>query len=250
MQSGLDQFAAGGICGLHDVGARVQRPQPCEKGCAGRLDVGFGQDDAVGNGDLAHGFLVAVECFHAIERIDGRYHARQAQRGGEGRMAEDGLQHRHRIGQAGGLDHDALERGNLPRLHAVDQVGQRVDQFAAHRAAQAAIGKLDQPVHRLLDKQMVDADLAEFVDDDRGALHAWRLQEPVEERRLARAEKSGQDCDRDRLEGMQASASDRAGFRTAIGARERDRRNGLAGCRCPAGRLGFADRFGDGFRHR
>ena len=81
-------------------------------------------------------------------------------------MRHDRLQHRRRIGEAGGLDDDAAQPGDAAGLQAVDQIGERIDEIAAHRAAQAAVGELDDAVGRLLDQQMVDRDVAELVDDD------------------------------------------------------------------------------------
>src|SRR5580693_7347054 len=42
----------------------------------------------------------------------------------------------------------------------------------------------------------IEADLAELVDDDRGRRHAGLLQHVIENRRLAAAEKTGQQGDR------------------------------------------------------
>ena len=46
-------------------------------------------------------------------------------------------------------------------------------------------------------QRMVDPDLAEFVDDDRGVGALRRFEEPLDQRRLARAEKPGDDRHRD-----------------------------------------------------
>jgi hypothetical protein len=43
---------------------------------------------------------------------------------------------------------------------------------------------------------VVDADLAELVDDDGGARHAGMAQQPVQQGGLAAAEKAGQHGDR------------------------------------------------------
>ena len=86
--------------------------------------------------------------------------------------------------------------GDPAGLQPVDEIGQRVDQFAAHRAAQAAVRQLDDAVGRLLDQQMVDRHVAELVDDDGGVGQRRVLEQPVEQRRLAGAEKAGQHRDR------------------------------------------------------
>ena len=100
-------------------------------------------------------------------------------------MPHDRMQHRRRIGEPGGFDDDALQRLDAPGLEPVDQVGQRIHQLAAHRAAQAAVGKLDHALARLLNQQMINADLAELVDDDRRIAQRRIFQKPVEKRRLA-----------------------------------------------------------------
>jgi hypothetical protein len=40
---------------------------------------------------------------------------------------------------------------------------------------------------------MVDADVAELVDDDRRTAHAWMAEQPAQQRRLAAAQKPGDD---------------------------------------------------------
>ena len=42
------------------------------------------------------------------------------------------------------------------RLHPVHEVGQRIDQFAAHGAAETAVGQFDDAVARRLDQQVID----------------------------------------------------------------------------------------------
>src|SRR5690606_36403450 len=84
-------------------------------------------------------------------------------------------------------------------LDAIEDIGQRIDQIASHRAADAAVGKLDDAVARLLDQKVVDAHLAEFVDDDRRRVQCRILQQPVEKGCLAGPEKAGEDRDRDGL---------------------------------------------------
>ncbi len=92
-----------------------------------------------------------------------------------------------------------LQAGDAARLQPVDQIGQRIDQFAAHRAAQAAVGKLDHAIGRLLHQQMVDGDIAELVDDDGRVGKRRILQQPVEQRRLAGTQKTGEHRNGDRM---------------------------------------------------
>ena len=55
-----------------------------------------------------------------------------------------------------------------PSSRRAQEIEQRVDEFAANGAAQAARGHLDDIVVGLLDEQMIEADFAELVDDDGG----------------------------------------------------------------------------------
>ena len=101
-----------------------------------------------------------------------------------------------RLGQreAGGFDHDVLDGGLLRQ----DKVERR-HEGVRHRATQAAIGELDDVVGRAggvgaaLEDVAVDADVAELVDDH-GEAAALRVGEHVtDQRRLAGAEKAGDD---------------------------------------------------------
>jgi hypothetical protein len=68
---------------------------------------------------------------------------------------------------------------------------------AAHRAADAAIVHLVDLFVGFDDQVVVDADLAELVDDHRVALAVTFGQDAVEQRRLARAEIAGEHRHRD-----------------------------------------------------
>ena len=55
--------------------------------------------------------------------------------------------------------------------------------------------KLDHRIVGRLDEEVVDADRAQLVDDDRGVAKPLRPEKPVEERRLAASEEPGEDED-------------------------------------------------------
>ena len=84
-----------------------------------------------------------------------------------------------------------------PVCHPVDEFRQRIDQFAANGAAQAPVGKLDHAIRSLFDQQMIDRHVAEFIDDHRRIGKGGVLQQAVEQRRFAGAEKTGQHGYRD-----------------------------------------------------
>ena len=105
---------------------------------------------------------------------------------------EEGLRDRGGIGEAGGLDDDGVELAL-----ALHQPLDDADEIAAHRAADAAIVHLEDFLVGADDEVVVDAYLAELVDDD-GEFLAVRLgEDAVQERGLAGAEIAGEDGDGD-----------------------------------------------------
>ncbi len=103
---------------------------------------------------------------------------------------EEGLRHRRRIGEAGGLHDDGVELA-LALHQAVDDA----HQVAAHGAADAAVVHLEHFFVGADDEVVVDADLAEFVDDHGVFLAVVFRQDAVEQRGLAGAEIAGQHGD-------------------------------------------------------
>src|SRR5690606_23484691 len=75
------------------------------------------------------------------------------------------------------------------------QVGQGPHQIAAHGAAEAACGELDEALVAGRDEVVIEADLAELVDDDGGAREGRLTQQPAEQGGLAAAEETGQNRD-------------------------------------------------------
>ena len=84
-----------------------------------------------------------------------------------------------------------------PRLAPRQEIVDRVDQIAADGAAQAAGGHLDDILVGAFDQQMIDAGVAELVDDDGGIGEEGILQQLVQQGRLSGAEEAGQDGDGD-----------------------------------------------------
>ncbi len=106
------------------------------------------------------------------------------------------MQDRRGVGETSGLDRNAGEERNLALDPVDEQAGQSVDNVAAHGAAQTAAVEQHDILARPLDEEMVEADLAELVDDNRGRRHAGLLQHMIEHGRLPTAEKTGQQGDR------------------------------------------------------
>ena len=101
-----------------------------------------------------------------------------------------GLGDRRRIGEPGRLDDDRVELA-LAFHQALDDA----DEVAAHGAADAAVVHLEDFFVRPDDQIVVDADFAEFVDDDGVFLAVRFAQDAVQQGRLARAEIAGEDRD-------------------------------------------------------
>ncbi len=108
---------------------------------------------------------------------------------------EEGLRDRRGIGEAGRLDDDGVELAL-----ALHQPFDDADQVAAHGAADAAVVHLEHFLVGADDELVVDADLAEFVDDHGVALAVLLGEDAVEQRRLAGAEIAGEHGDGDFVE--------------------------------------------------
>jgi hypothetical protein len=74
-----------------------------------------------------------------------------------------------------------------------------LDEVFPDAAAEAAIIQLENLLVGADDQLVVDAHLAEFVDDDGAMVTVVLGQQMAEQGRLARAEKTGQYGDRDRF---------------------------------------------------
>ena len=125
--------------------------------------------------------------------IDHRHHAVDGDAALDGGPMER-LHQRLRQSEAGGLDDDVLDL----RLAREDQI-ERGHELVGHRAAQAAIGELDDVLLRAggiaaaFEDLAVDADIAELVDDHREPSPVGIGEHMADQRRLARAEKARDD---------------------------------------------------------
>ena len=183
---------------------------------AGSIDqVALREDHQIGAGDLVlEHFLDRIVM---VERLVGaalrgeRIHVRRDAALGEGCPIDNGndavdgdaalhrrplerLHERFRQSEAGGLDQDVVDL----RRARQDQVERR-HEIVGHGAADAAIGELDDVLLRArldaaaLEDIAVDADVAELVDDDRQPAATGVFQDVADQRRLAGAEKAGDD---------------------------------------------------------
>ena len=186
-----DHLAAGTApCdGRDDRGARVERAQALRRAAPRSPPARsvFVSTMPVRDRGLPHGLLVRVEGRGAVHRVHHRDHAFERVAQGEIGVVEHRVQDRRRVGEAGGLDHDAPEGRDAAVVALAQQVLERRDEVAAHRAAEAAGGEQDHALVHGLDEEVVEADLAELVDDHDGVGERRVLQQAVEQRGLAGA---------------------------------------------------------------
>ena len=117
--------------------------------------IGLGQHDAVGDRRLLHRFGMGIERGLAVDRIDHRDHAIEPVAQQQIGMRHRRVQHRRRIGEPGGFQQHAAERAAAV-VEIAQQRFQRVDQVAAHGAAQAARLQQHHVVADIFDQQVVE----------------------------------------------------------------------------------------------
>src|SRR5262245_61894110 len=160
------------------------------------------------------------------------------------------LDQRLRQSEPRSLDDDVLDL----RLAREDLIERR-HELVGHRAAQAAIGELDDVllgaggVAATLQDLAVDADIAELVDDHREPAPIGIGEHVADQRRLARTEKAGDDGARDALQrrAHSLSSSKSIGGTRAISPRFSTSgrpRHGMIGSRVPAKRSAPSTRAG------
>ena len=83
----------------------------------------------------------------------------------------------------------------MPRFGLQRQITQSALQVAADGAAKATSIEQHGIFIKFFDQQMIQPNLAEFIDQHCTARHIRVLQQPVQQRGLARAQKAGQHRD-------------------------------------------------------
>ena len=148
---------------------------------------------ALGMGALTAPILLAI----GVRDIDGSNNAVAPVALGDEEIFHQRVDYRRRIGKPGSLDEYARECGDLSPQALHEKIAQAAREVATHAAAEAAGIEQDEVVVDLVDEMMVDADLAELVDQHRRVGHCRLLQQMIEQRRLAGPEEAGEDGDRD-----------------------------------------------------
>jgi hypothetical protein len=162
---------------LEAVGQRVD---------GGSVDqVGLADEDLVGKADLPARFLTVVQLLVGVLGVDQGQDGVEQEALGHLVIHEEGLRHGAGVGQAGGLDHHAVE-AQFALAALGGQLGQRGAQVLADRAADAAVAHLDDLLLGVGHEDVVvDVFFAELVLDH-GDLLAVRLAEhALEQGRLA-----------------------------------------------------------------
>ncbi len=189
--------------GSEQAGRGIELPHPGDDGeehvlaLAASEQIELGEDDAVGDGDLFHGFGMGIEGCHAVQAINDGDDALEAGAGEKPVVAHQGVKHGGRIGKARSFNDDAIKGLEAARGPPVEKAVQGVDEVTADGAAEAARRQFDNRLVALFDKQVIDADFAEFIDDDAGVGEEGILEQRIEQRGLAGPEKAGDDRDGD-----------------------------------------------------
>ena len=181
--------------GGNPLGTRVEAPQALVEGGRDRPEVRLGGDDEVGGGNLSRRLRVPVERNASGRRGHARGDAGKRHAFRERGVGDEERLDRGRVREPARLDEDAGEGRARPRRPPRDEIAEGTGEVSADRAAQAAPRELHHRVVGGLDEQVVDADRAELVDDDRGVAKPLRVEQAVEERRLAASEEPGEDED-------------------------------------------------------
>jgi hypothetical protein len=155
-------------------------------------EIALGQQEAVGHRGLLHRLGLLVEGEGAVDGIDRRYDAIEHVARRNDRIGHQGVQDRRGVRETGRLDRDAGEIRDLAFDPIDKQGGQGIDNIAADCAAEAAAVEQHDILARAFDEKMIEANLAELVNDNRCCRHARLFQHVIEYGRLAAAEKTGQ----------------------------------------------------------
>ena len=108
------------------------------------------------------------------------------------------VQDRRRIGEACRLKDHASKRFDAAVVELAQQIFERVDQIAADRAADAARTHQHHVAVKLLNEEMIEADIAKLIDQNQRVGQFGRNQQAVQQRGFAGAKEAGENSERDR----------------------------------------------------
>ena len=157
-----------------------------------RDEIGLVEHDDVGEGHLVLRFRRVSETVEEELGVDQRHDGVEMGNLRTSSSMKKVLGDRDGVGDAGGLHQDGIEAAA-----ALGEVLNDADQVASHGAADAAVVHLEYFLVGIDHEVVVDADLAELVDDDGIALAMVLGEDTVEQRRLAGTEVASEDGDGD-----------------------------------------------------
>ena len=159
---------------------------------SGVHQIGLVEDDHIGEGDLVLGLGRVLQ---AVAEPFGVGHGHDSVKA---RALLHVLVHEEGLGDGGGVrEARGLHDDRVELALALHQAFHDADEIAAHGAADAAVVHLEDFLVRAHHEVVIDADLAEFVDDDRVALAMLLAEDAVQQGGLARAQIAGEDGDGD-----------------------------------------------------
>ena len=170
----------------------AQGPNPRRFG-----EIRFRDQDAVRDRRLPDRFPVAFELRPPVDSIHRRDQRIQTVGVLEQRVPHEAGEDGKRVREAGGFDHDTSEARKCSGHALQIQLPHAVHQLALHGTADATGLEQHHVLVQLLHHQMVEPDLAELVDQHRRLLHPGMGEQVVEQCRLAAAEETGDERDRD-----------------------------------------------------
>ena len=137
-----------------------------------RAEIGLAEQDNIGLGDLRRRLFILRYLHGPLEAIDHGNDAVQPASAYDCFIALQALHDGTGIGQPGGLDQDTGKTRYLSILDLGEQIANGVDQVVANRAADTTVFKQQDVLDRRFHQNVIQPDLAEFVDDHRRRLHA------------------------------------------------------------------------------
>jgi hypothetical protein len=163
----------------------------------GRADeVGLVEQNDIRESDLLAGLFHFVEMLLDVASVDQRDDGIEQELLLEIVVQKKRLRDRAGIGHAGGFDDDVVEL-----VTTLQQLPEDAQQVAAHRAADAAVVRLEDFFFGADHQLVIHTDLTELVFDDGDALAVVLREDAIEESGLSRPEKSRQDGDGDPIHG-------------------------------------------------
>ena len=155
-------------------------------------EIGLVENDHIGKGDLVLGFGRVLQAVAQPFRVGNRHHGIETRTRLHIVVNEEGLRDRCRVRETGRLHDDRVELA-APFHQTLDDA----DEIAANGAADATVVHLEHFLIGAHDEVVVDANLAEFVHDNRELKPVLLAQDTIEQGRLAGTQIAGENGDGD-----------------------------------------------------